>query len=299
MDVRLFDLDGSVADQPLVCQRATRLVDLRPWGPRLRMACGWDAFRRFEIDLSRRLGATRDLPAVTFLGSGDFHHLSLALVRRISRPVNLLLIDNHPDWMRGVPLLHCGTWLYHAARSPLVRRVFHVGGEIDFDNHYRWLAPWGMLQPGKIVVLPSVRCFTGGGWAKVPHKPLRESPGEEMTVRRLDDLLRPWRDELASAPLYVSLDRDVIRETESVSNWDHGRLTSREVLKVLRAFRAMSRGLAGMDVVGDWSEVRTEGLLRAVLHWTEHPTQRTDPRRARCVNEPINLAVLEELGRAA
>ena len=38
MDVRLFDLDGSVADQPLVCQRATRLVDLRPWGPRLRMA---------------------------------------------------------------------------------------------------------------------------------------------------------------------------------------------------------------------------------------------------------------------
>ena len=300
MEVRLLDLDGGVARQPALAALSHR-VDLRRWGPMLRLACGWDAFAQFEADLARRLGGTRDQArTLSFVGSGDFHHLSLALARRQARPFNLLVMDNHPDWVRRVPLLHCGTWLDHAARLPLVRRVFHLGGEVDFDNHYRWLAPWDLLRAGKIVVMPAVRRFKG--WHGVPHEPLRRTPEEKVDHWRLEEILAPWRAELAEHPLYVSLDRDVVAAEESASNWDHGRLSADEVLRLLRRFVRACPALAGIDVVGDWSEVRTAGWLRTLLHWTEHERKDMDGERARLVNEPFNLAVAEaaraETGRA-
>src|SRR5207249_572705 len=127
-----------------------------------------------------------DEPAVTLVGSGDFHHVSLALLRRLPGPFNLLVLDNHPDWMRRVPFLHCGTWVYHAARLPQVQNVFHVGGDVDFDNGYRWLAPWHLLRSGKIRVLPGVRRFA---WRSVPQETVRPAPHVPVTARRVAELL--------------------------------------------------------------------------------------------------------------
>jgi len=77
-------------------------------------------------------GAADDEPHMTFYGSGDFHHVSLALLRRLREPFNLLVLDNHPDWMRGVPFLHCGTWLRHASLLPMGAAHLPLGGEVDF-----------------------------------------------------------------------------------------------------------------------------------------------------------------------
>src|SRR5262249_35571478 len=114
-------------------------------------------FDRFRCWLDVAL-PSRD-PAVTLYGSGDFHHVTLALLARVDRPFNLLVLDNHPDWMRAIPFLHCGTWLRHALRLPNLRRVFHCGGETDFDNGYRRLAPWAEIASGRVVVLPARRRF--------------------------------------------------------------------------------------------------------------------------------------------
>jgi hypothetical protein len=294
MKTRVLDLDDSVVRQRALLHRAAAAVlPLGAWGPRLRLACRFGCFRRFERDLASWLGAGQDGPCLTFVGSGDFHHVSLALLRRQPGPCNLLVLDNHPDWMRAVPLLHCGTWLHHAAALPQVARVFHVGGEVDFDNTYRWLAPWPALRSGKITVLPAVRRFRGAGWAAVPHQPLRDRPDEPATSARLGELLAPHRAELAELPLYVSLDKDVLRADEAVVNWDSGHLRVPEVLGVLEAFLTASAGLAGMDVVGDWSPVRVRGLLRLWLHLSEHPRLQVDPEEARRRNEALNLTLFE------
>jgi hypothetical protein len=298
MDVRILDLDAGVARQPRLARAASDILSLKEWGPRLRLACGWGAFRRFEDALARAAGGPSDArPAVTFVGSGDFHHVSLALVRRQPRRCNLLVLDNHPDWMRGLPFLHCGTWLYHAARLPHVHRVFHVGGEVDFDNHYRWLAPWPLLRSGKIAVLPAARRFVRG-WSAVPHTTLREREDEPATRERIEGLLAGWGGEIAALPLYVSLDRDVLRAEHAAVNWDSGLLVPEEVLAVVEAFVRASGGLAGMDVVGDWSPVRVAGLGRRLLHWTEHPSLRVEEALAQERNEALNLALLGRL-RAA
>lgn len=295
MDVRLIDLDDNGAShaESLAPYRPTRL-DLRAWGPHLRLACSLGQFRRFELDLACLVGTAADArPIVTLYGSGDFHHTTLALLRRQTAPFNLLLLDKHPDWVRGVPFLHCGTWLAHALRLPLLKRVYHAGGDLDFDNFYRWAAPWSELRSGRLTVFPAVRAFTRGAWSEVRPAPLRTRLDTALDALHLGELLRPHRSELAARPLYVSLDKDVMRRDDAVVNWDSGYLSLAEVGAVVGAFLDAAQGrLAGMDVLGDWSPVRLRGSLRRLLHRMEHPTLAVEAREAAAVNAMGNRALL-------
>ncbi|HLJ94193.1 MAG TPA: hypothetical protein VKU02_13480 [Gemmataceae bacterium] len=296
MQLRILDLDGSLAQQTGWVERYQPSISAaRDWGPAIRLACSFKRFRRFEQKLATLLPAANgQAPALTFYGSGDFHHVSLALVRRLTVPVNLLVFDNHPDWMRGVPLLHCGTWLYHAACLPMVHRIFHVGGDVDFDNFYRWMAPWQMLRSGKIVVFPGRRRFLRGAWSAVSNEPVRPEEGTPIRSGRAEELLDRYRTELARRPLYISLDKDVLVEQESVVNWDSGHLTLAEVNTILHAFLAAANAnLAGIDVTGDWSTVQVHGALRQVLHTTEHPAHVIDPNRARLRNQQTNIELVD------
>jgi hypothetical protein len=302
MQVRVVDLDRSVsAQQRLLVQSDANIMPVREDGPELRLACSFRRFHAFERCLTAWFdSAIDDEPAVTFLGSGDFHHLSLALLRRQPRPFNLLVIDNHPDWMRGVPFLHCGTWLNHAARLPMVRNVFHVGGNMDFDNAWRWLAPWDLLRSGHIAVFPAMRSYQKGRWFNVVHDPLRRERHTPVKAGRFGELLAAHRDELARWPLYISIDKDVMRADDAVVNWDSGHLTLPEVTATVEAFVRAARGdLIGADIVGDWSPVVMRGLFRRFLHWIEHPSVSVDADAACRRNDQTNRALLTALGTFA
>jgi arginase family enzyme len=263
------------------------------WGTCIRLACSLARFWEFQRRIQALFGPHDDAPALTLYGSGDFHHVTLALLRRLTTPFNLLVLDKHPDWMRGVPVMHCGTWLAHALRLPTLRRVFHVGGDLDFDNAYRWLAPWSDLRSGRIVVVPAVRRFTRGCWATVAHEPLRPQLEIPTTPERLDELLAAYRDELARVPLYITIDKDVLMSADAVVNWDSGHLTCREAQYVIAAFVDAAQGrLAGADLVGDWSPVRVRGWFRRLLHWTEHISQSVDADHAARRNEETNLTLI-------
>jgi hypothetical protein len=295
LDLRILDLDGSVRRQSaLLSQGQAAVHDLGKWGPLLRMACGFRRFKQFASALNGELGrSVGDEPILSFLGSGDFHHITLALLRRIEQPFNLLVLDNHPDWVRGVPILHCGTWLHHASLLPNVRTIFHVGGDVDFDNGYRWLAPWPALRSGKMHVISAVRPLQIGAWANLGFPCLRVRPNRQASAERIGVLVDPLRDELARWPLYVSLDKDVLTLTDAIVNWDSGHLAFAELSTLLRTFiRAAQRGVVGMDVLGDWSPVRLRGLGRRLLHWTEHPRLQVSRTHALQCNERINIALL-------
>src|SRR6185369_13978724 len=107
-------------------------------------------------------------------------------------------------------LMHCGTWLWHASRLPNVRRIYHAGGDVDFDNGFRHLAPRKALRGGKITVFPAIRRYRAGVWPSVAHVPLRSPLGERLSPARLEELLDPHREDLGRWPLYVSLDKDVM-----------------------------------------------------------------------------------------
>jgi hypothetical protein len=298
MRIRVIDLDGSITAQERVLRMfQPDVFDMRHWGPRLRMGCRWERFYRYERRLDRLFGPREHLdPWISLMGSGDFHHLTLTHLRRVRHPFNLLVLDKHPDWTRGLPILHCGSWLHHAAQLSNVRRIFHLGGDKDFDNAFRWLAPKKLLQSGKIVTLPAVRRFENGFWGELPHKPLRANFDTPINHDRLEELLWPHLEELDRLPLYISLDKDVMWMPESVANWDSGFLDLTEVQEILQFFlKAAGNDLIGMDVVGDWSPVRTQGLVRHLLHRFEHPRYRVDAEQARLCNERTNTMLLRFL----
>jgi len=324
----VLDLDGGVAAQRCWLGAPTTTLDLRAWGPKIRLCCGMGTFRDFQRDLDAALAdlvapqsllggglgcaTIQDTPKRTwgchhgdkqrrhatqliFYGSGDFHHVSLALCRRVRGPFNLLVIDKHPDCMRRLPFLHCGNWLWHTCRLPNLQKVFHVGGDMDFDNGWRHLLPWREIRQGKIVVIPARRTFEVGQWKQVPHQPLRAEGQTPATPQRISELLRPHLADLAKCPLYISLDKDSMTAAQAVVNWDSSCLSLAEILAVLDDVVAAAPAVAGMDVVGDWSPPRIDGLLRRALAAIEHPHDKVDPATAQAVNEATNRALLEHL----
>lgn len=288
--IRIVDLDGSLAPQAdLFAAAPAEWVPAADWGPRIRLACGFAAFDRFRHWLDDALPAGD--PCVTFYGSGDFHHVTLALLGRIREPFNLLVLDKHPDWMRGIPFLHCGTWLGHALRSPYLRRVFHCGGETDFDNGYRWLAPWPEIAGGRFVILPARRRFTVGRWKHAEVHPLTADGIPPVDVVR--SALEPHRDELRRFPLYISVDKDVLTAQDAAVNWDSGHLRLDDALGILETFLAAADGrLVGGDVLGDWSPVRLGRPLNRLCSRVDHPSPDVDPADAARRNRWANATLL-------
>jgi hypothetical protein len=298
--LQVIDLDGSVLLQKALIETyRPAVIPMPEWGPRIRLACGFGRFHQFEQALGAS-GGDEPGPIIRLYGSGDFHHVSLALICRLRLPVNLLVLDNHPDWMRAVPLLHCGTWLNHAARLPSIRRVFHVGGDMDFDNRYRWLAPWDLLKSGKIVVFPARRQFRRTKWCSIPHAPLRRPGTAGIDEDHIAMLLRPFRAELADAPLYISVDKDVLRERDALGNWDCGHLSLKDLQTVIHTFiRAAYGNVAGVDLLGDWSPIKTAGILRRILRRIEHHRPSVDAAEATHRNERANMEIVETVMAAA
>ncbi len=164
---------------------------------------------------------------------------------------------------------------------------------LDFDNGFRWLAPWPDLNSGRLVVFPAVRRFRGQAWQRIPHEPLRGHPEMPVTSARVQRLLAPHRADLTRYPLYISLDKDVMTVEDALVNWDSGHLRLAEVETVLNVIRELAgESLRGMDIVGDWSPVRLQGLFRLFWHCTEHPALKVNPSEACRRNEATNLALL-------
>lgn len=269
----VLDFDGSVA--PL---DGAETIPLRGREEELRFGC--------RLRALRNLPPTGDAPLV-FLGSGDFHHVTYALLARLRRPLEVVVFDNHPDNMRYPFGIHCGSWVAHAARLPFISRI-HVAGIHSADvegahaveNH---LAP---LRSGKVVywcVRRDLRALRLLG--------VRASRSFDTVAALLDAL----RAELSGAPIYLSIDKDVLAADVVRTNWDQGVMSADELETAI----AMLRGnVVGADVVGDVSSYRYRGrfkrLLSALDRQPEIPAQSLESWRA--AQRRLNLRLLSLLG---
>ena len=99
MRLRFLDLDGSLLKEPALARWAefAQVLDLRDLGHELRLwasATGLDHFRR-RLDAAQPLAGRG--PEITFMGSGDFHHLAAVMIGRAAGPLSVIHFDNHPE----------------------------------------------------------------------------------------------------------------------------------------------------------------------------------------------------------
>jgi len=276
--LRILETDGSV-DARMLRDAAPwasfTIADFRDLGPALRL---WS--RKSTIEAARaRLAQTDDpQPSITFLGSGDYHHLAALLIERVHEPVSILHLDNHPDWVRLAPRWHCGSWINRVLELPNVQRVVTAGPcSDDLANPARKGGNLAALDSGRLALFP---------WQHAPSRVRRriaDGPGHvwrksalhwrNLAERQLSEACGEIVAALPTEAVWITLDKDVLPEAEALTNWNQGRMPLHAVVELIRAVGARRRVL-GADVCGEYSPPAHRNLFK----WIE--SRMDQPRRA-------------------
>ncbi|MBV9467730.1 MAG: arginase family protein [Abitibacteriaceae bacterium] len=300
--VRILDLDGSVTKQlSLMSQLATppQVIDLRHLAASLRFMCTQRARHQFESYLQV---TQRD--HLTFYGSGDFHHLTAALVAQWQTPISLVVFDGHPDWDMTSPWHCCGCWVNEVLAQPHIRKVVVIGlGGTDLHG-------WHVLRGNlKAIYQQKLELFPAR-WqqSKTIFGASAALPGVSMTRRWLKTNIR-WQTvaqrslpeimhdvitRLPTRDVYLSIDKDCLTSDFAITNWEEGELTLPTLCGAMQKL-AKAKDIVGVDVIGEWSQGPIHNWLFRWLAKADHPQQAT-PRTADFKrNEQTNITLYNAL----
>ena len=121
---------------------------------------------------------------------------------------------------------------------------------------------------------------------------------QEVAKERLLELFKPHLEVLKKYPLYITLDKDVMRRDYTLQNWNSGELSLNETLLILETVIELAGGrLLAMDIMGDFTKVETSGIYRAYLHSSQHePSENDIPQeQANSLNQKTNLKILRSV----
>jgi hypothetical protein len=235
----VLDIDASVGPLP-----GARRIDMREHHETLRLGCSLARMRWLENKLSRDIPVSGD---TVLLGSGDFHHLSWPLIARqhAHRNLRVVVFDNHPDNMRFVGGVHCGSWVRRVAALPHVSRVDVVGiTSSDIGAAHAWENYLRPLWSGKLRYWSIGVDTRWSRWVGV-GRAFKSFPDAEALVWALiTELSR------SPQPTYVSVDKDVFATDVLRTNWDQGVMQPAHVEAVLDMLRGR---VVAADITGEVS----------------------------------------------
>ena len=199
--------------------------------------------------------------SLAFLGNGNFHYMSYLLLHKVNQDFSLLVLDHHPDMQPSFfeELLSCGCWIKHAldnlsylkeamvlgVKQQLLEELIQTEG---FEFLGRQQGIYRYQKNGKSVICVEEQFF------------VERSKENIKWCGQLQKLLK----EGLSYPVYVSVDKDVLAESDCVTNWDAGSMTLDTMMKVLH-LTTQEHKIFAMDVCGEW-----DGLESTI---TETPAQ--------------------------
>ena len=287
--ITIFNVDNSVTAQSDFLQRFSAKISTKSLLSYKRMARLWCSSGEFK-----KVSAAMQLPNLNqfaLLGSGDYHHLTLALLQQHQTPLTLVLFDNHPDWMRPPHQYHCGTWIYAAARLPQVARIVIVG----LEN--------GDLG-GKKFQDGDVESYLSQKIVLLPYTPVEaEVNAEAVTLQsQLKASLKQGVQEILShistQQVYISVDKDCLRAEDAITNWEQGTLPLETMIACITAIRA-HHTIVGADTVGDYSPPVFNSPLKWIGSFLDRPNDAWRMQanaEAHAVNGAANVKIAQALG---
>jgi len=297
-----LDVDHSIAAQPELQSRLQEIITLTEHQDNLRLWANEEGLSALRNKL-RQFRQEHPEPWLTFVGSGDLHHLTLALLESLPHPApfTLVLIDNHPDWFCEKPVFHCGNWLSGALRLPGLQSARLVAQDSeDLKGHHFWTAPWPELCSGRLKIYPyrRQRSLVPLRWS-APVKGVQAwkqtLAGTEFTYQTVDSLGETaFFDMLAHAlqgqRIYLSIDKDCLREEDALTDWEQGCLSLSGLVHGIRRLRE-SCEIIGADVCGERAPTPLKGLVKR-LDAGRLQEQTIPADQVNRLNEQTNLAIL-------
>jgi len=246
--------------------------------------------------------------SVTFLGSGDFHHVSSILINSIPEPVTVINIDQHPDWNVFPGKLCCGSWVTETLKNSLVKKVLLLGmcseTAISFSMQ---MGNFAALENDRVEIYPCGQCPSKVFFRKIPrnksiktetHGIVNKIYWDALKNKNLTEFLCDTFKTFPTKRVYVSIDKDCLRKKFSLTNWPEGALVLDDLLLMLRVIKR-ELDVVGVDVTGDYSESFVQGAIKNIVSGFNHPrnfsargVSRSDIMR---VNENTNLEIVKFL----
>ncbi|MBI3706453.1 MAG: arginase [Proteobacteria bacterium] len=278
MRLRLLDLDGSAAMQAAAAELGSPIqkLDFVGLGPQLRLWASRRAMAEFADRLRGAAEPPGDGPILTLLGSGDYHHLSAALIAATETPLTVVHFDNHPDWVRFAPAFHCGSWINRVLELPNVQRVVTIGP--CSDDLVRPQFKGGnlaALSAGRLELYPW-RHAPSAVWGCIGSGPSFSQRDGQLIWRNVgcedwQDFLEELLPRIPTERIWITIDKDVLSMADAATNWDQGEMP---LAALLVAVRTLARGkcVQAVDVCGDYSPPRFDrNLVKRWEAWRDHP----------------------------
>lgn len=268
--VRVLDLDGSVAERQqalLSCLAYPPVIaNAQDIGRQVRYLSTRSRMQELETYL-----APDNKNCLTFLGSGDFHHVSASLLGKFNEPLSLVVFDTHPDWDRTSPWPCCGSWVLDALRMPNVRHVAMIGlGAVDITGWHINVGAVREIRAGRVAFYPATHPTSRTFWQfRAESVPCAQFvPQIGCTQIRWNTLAgQDWEafmdaliDSLPTDAVYVSVDKDSLRPEEATTNWEPGALPLADVIYLIRRLR-QDKDIIGADIVGEYSPIKIDNPL--------------------------------------
>lgn len=280
-DSLILDFDGSV----LPLSGSARL-DLTAWQEEIRFGCREKSLKHLQQTIQPALD---NAPPVVFMGSGDYHHITWLLLQRFlafGQPIQLVVLDNHPDNMRYPWGIHCGSWVHHVSRLPFVAQINVLGiTSTDVEVMHGWENHLRNLRAGK------VRYWCIGrdlGWMRALG--IRQSNSFDTC----GNLIEAFKTHLkvAQMPIYLSIDKDVLSPEDVRTNWDQGVMR----LEEMRELIALMRGrIIASDVTGEVSVYHYKSRFKQMLSAMDDQPEISKEQLAewQAGQQQVNLQLLE------
>ncbi|MDD5085182.1 MAG: hypothetical protein PHE61_03955 [Candidatus Omnitrophica bacterium] len=302
--VRILNFDDSVAKQKNLINRfKPAVVNLTKIGPRARI---WSTERTAsEIRQELKPGLRN---SITFLGSGDFHHITSLLLERFDEPLVLIDFDYHPDWVITPPRLHCGSWLTESAKRKNIVKILSFGvSSYDISTFFIQSGNLDLFKEDRLEFYPYSHKPTGVFLRRVPenvsikvdrglfYSRIRWSELKDMDFEKLADGISS-RSTVKRA--YVSIDKDCLGAQDSLTNWEEGFLGLDGLLRLLGLIKQRF-DIVGLDICGDYSEPKINGLLKSACASLDRPKDYSARGKSETlidsVNEETNIRILEAI----
>ncbi len=302
-----FNLDGSVLAQDKLKASFDEHVDLRHCQDIARLYANRKAqciLRQTIQDLRK----TRPGPWVSFMGSGDYHHLSAILLETLPadlQPVSLVLVDNHPDWFDMPLRYHCGTWVATAMRLPYIESAILIGmTSDDLKGHEFWFSPFADLCSGRITLHPY--------YLEDVHVPLRwpdkvagvaEASSDALGTRlhfetvaklTMQGMCQRLASRLAGKNVILSIDKDCLSPEFATTDWEQGKLTTADLVLIIKTL-STSTNLVGIDVCGEHAPQPLKGPWKRYDAGRLSETNKVDWARANELNQITNVELVAAL----
>ncbi|MBC7786239.1 MAG: arginase family protein [Methylophilaceae bacterium] len=252
--INIIDFDGSITAQSEFIALFKPRISISNLSRFQHAARLWTSPKKFAEICKTAFNGLK--PGFTLIGSGDFHHYSLGLIKQYKTPLTIVLFDNHPDWMQPPHQYHCGTWVYSLARLPQVQRIIIIGLESGDIN-------------GKCFKNGDVESYLNQKIILLPYEPvIAEVIGSQTTslYSLLKNDLQAGIAEIIShistQHVYISIDKDCLSIEDAFTNWEQGSLPLSTVIDTIIAIKKKFE-IVGADTVGDYSTPR----FRSPLKW--------------------------------